>query len=98
MAWFEIAETSEWTQDRELAESAMEQGLSVCEFDEDSLKARAIRLEEQISKLTQAVQTANSEIYEKLIGIQNSANPIQKNMHAHGIAHDLQILRKAFDI
>ena len=98
MAWFEIAETSEWTQDKELAESAMEQGLSVCEFDKDLFRQRVIYLEEKISAMTQAVQTANKEIYEKLIGIQNNDHPIQKNMHAHGIAHDLQTLRKAFDL
>lgn len=98
MTWFEIAETSEWIQDRETAESAMEQGLSVCEFDEDAFQRRVVYLEEKISKMVEAVQTANTEIYEKLIGIQNSDHPVQKNMHAHGIAHDLLTLRKVFDL
>lgn len=98
MSWFEIAETGEWTKDRDLVEGAMEAGLSVCEFDEDLFQKRLVYFEDKISKLTAVVQLANTEIYELCVQIHNSEHPLQKNASATMITHHLAALRKSFDL
>jgi hypothetical protein len=84
-----IDETSEWTHDKELAEGALEAGLSAFEFDVDDLAKVIERLEDKITKHEKLFQDLYKQVHERMIdGV--SAVPQVKNSYFSLIEHDFK--------